>query len=200
MMLRSFVAIELPAIIQDALARQTANLRQHYPKPEIRWVQPGNIHLTLKFLGESSPNDLDLLARSLDFEVSQIEPFTISFSEMGIFPNARKPRIIWVGISAPAILVTLHSKIEAITSKLGHQTENRPFSPHITLGRIGNSYPTLNLQKMLIDLGSINVALIDPVDISEIKIFKSDLKSNGPIYTAIHTIPFGKINNQRGEI
>ena len=192
MKLCSFVAIEIPSTTQDAIIKQTANLRQDYPKPDVRWVQTGNIHLTLKFLGDESPQNLKILARSLGFDAIKIEPFTISFSEMGIFPNARKPRIIWGGVSPPAILITVYNKIEEIASKLGHQPETRSFSPHITLGRIGNSFPMVNTKKMLMDFKSINLDCIDPLIISEIKIFKSDLKPGGPIYTSIHIIPFGK--------
>jgi len=198
MKIRSFVALEFPSSIQSAIIWQTTNLRKHYPNPIIRWVKQGNIHLTLKFLGDLAETDLEFIARSLAHEASRVDPFSISFSNMGIFPNPKKPRIIWLGVNSPPILGKFQSKIEALTSRHGIQIEKRPFSPHITLGRITNRLSMLNIENLILDMGSINVSSIDTVNISAIKIFKSDLKPDGPIYTAIHNIPFGELNNQKG--
>lgn len=200
MKIRAFAAIELPSLIQDAIVWQTTNLRKLYPNPVIRWVKPGNIHLTLKFLGDLTKTDLELLARSIAYEALQLETFSISFSNLGVFPNTRKPRVIWIGVNTPAILGEFQSRIEILSSRLGVQIGKRPFSPHITLGRIGNSNFIQNYENMIVELGSTIVSNIDTVDISAIEIFKSDLKPDGPIYTTIYNIPFGNTKNQRGEI
>jgi 2'-5' RNA ligase len=195
MKIRSFVAIEFPSTIQDAIIWQTTILRKNYPNPVIRWVKPENIHLTLKFLGDLAKSDLDVLARSLTDEAKRVEPFSISFTNLGIFPNSKKPRIIWIGVNSPAILMEFQSKIESLTSRHGIHIEQRPFSPHITLGRISERNSLLNIDNLILDISSIKVSTIDNVNISSIKIFKSDLKPDGPIYTVISNIPFSKFNN-----
>jgi len=192
MKIRSFIALELPSSIQSEIIWQTTILREHYPNPIIRWVKQGNIHLTLKFLGDISETDIEFLAKSLAHEASQVDQFSISFTNLGIFPNPKKPRIIWIGINSPASLGEFQSKIEALTSRNGIQIEPRPFSPHITLGRIAKNHSMLNIENLIVDIGSINVSDIDMVNICAIKIFKSDLKPDGPVYTAIHNIPLEK--------
>ena len=195
MQIRSFIAIEIPDSIQLAIVRLTTKLRNHYPYPVIRWVNPANIHLTLKFLGNISISDLEKIARTIALDASLIAPFSITFSDFGIFPNARKPRIVWISTNSPPILKEIQSRIEVISSEYGIQKEIRPFSPHITLGRIGNYGTVQDFEHLSAELSSINPSVIDKISISAIKIFKSDLKPTGPIYTPIHNIPLGNSNN-----
>ena len=200
MKIRSFIALELPSSTQDDIIWQTANLRKHYPFPVIRWVKHGNIHLTLKFLGDVTKTDLKLLTNSIACQASGIEPFSISFSNLGIFPNIRKPRIIWIGIKTPTNLAEIQSRIDDLTSSLGIQIEKKPFSPHITLGRFGKNNLMLDSENLIAEMGSTVVNSIATIKITEIKIFKSDLKPDGPEYTAIHNIPLGITNKKRGKI
>jgi len=192
MKIRSFIALEFPSFIQDAIIWQTTNLIKQFPNPIIRWVKPGNIHLTLKFLGDIVQSDLEDLARSLANEAQRVKPFSISFTKLGIFPNPKKPRIIWIGVDSPPILGDFQSKIESLASRQGILIEQRPFSPHITLGRISDRNSFLNIENLIFGINSINVSTIEKVNINSIKIFKSDLKPDGPIYTAIYNIPFGE--------
>ena len=138
MKIRSFVALEFPTPIQDEIFRQTTHLRKLYPFPSIRWVKPDNIHLTLKFLGDISLSDLESINIELVREASIIKPFFISFTHLGVFPNLKNPRIIWIGVKSPEILGLLQRSIERIVSRFGIESEKRSFSPHLTLGRIAN--------------------------------------------------------------
>ena len=199
MKIRSFVAIELPPTTQEDIIWRTIHLREKYPYPLIRWVKLGNIHLTLKFLGDIAKKDLEILAGSIAHEASGIEPISISFSDVGIFPNILRPRIIWIGINSPARIVEFQSRIDNLTSSLGIQIEKRPYSPHVTLGRFGKSNSMLNSSNLIAELDSTIVNSIDSLKITSIKIFQSDLKPDGPIYTVIHNIPLGITNNQRGK-
>jgi 2'-5' RNA ligase len=119
MILRSFVAVEIPAEIQSALASSSAPLQKALPKPLVRWVAPQNVHLTLKFLGDVSSANLQRLAEALKVEAVAHEIFTISVGGLGAFPNPRRARVIWIGLDAPAALLTLLRGVEAVTSRLG---------------------------------------------------------------------------------
>ena len=192
MKIRSFVAIEVPTTIQDEIFRQTTQFRKLYPSPIIRWVKPDNIHLTLKFLGDISLSDLESINFELVKETSIIKPFFISFTHLGVFPNPLNPRILWIGVKSPEILGELHRSIERIVSRFGIESEKRPFSPHLTLGRIATKNSFHNLENFFYEMEMINVSNIEKVIISSMKIFKSDLKPGGPFYSVIHNIPFGE--------
>ena len=188
MMLRSFLAIEIPPSIQGAISSQIESIKRNFPKPAIRWVTTGNIHLTLKFLGEASPRSLDQIASSVESEINQIKPFSIPFSEAGVFPNARKPRIIWIGLNNSKELDSIHKLIESVTISLGFQREERPFSPHITLGRVNDFFPATELGKLLTEIRSIDISLIENLEVKSVTIFKSDLQPKGPVYISTHSI------------
>lgn len=188
MMLRSFIAIEILPSIQGAISSQIESIKRNFPKPAIRWIATGNIHLTLKFLGDASPRSLDQIASSVESEINQIEPFSIPFSEVGVFPNARKPRIIWVGLINSKELDALYNLIESVTTSLGFPKEDRPFSPHITIGRVNDFFPASDYGKLLTEIRKIDVSLIESLEVKSVTIFKSDLQPKGPIYTATHSI------------
>lgn len=192
MKMRSFVALGIPATLQNSINSQTVSLRKLYPSPIIRWVKPINIHLTLKFLGNLSVSDLENLKRLFSLEAQRVNPFSISFTSLGIFPNPKKPRIIWLGVNSPPILAEFQSKIETLASRLGIPKEQRRFSPHITLGRISDRNTLESIENLNREISSVDVSVFERVKFSSLKIFKSDLKPDGPIYTEIYNIPFGE--------
>ena len=191
MKFRSFVALEIPPQIQTAIARKISPLVQHYPKPLIRWVEPNNYHLTLQFLADRTTEELDYLAESFHEKVSKIHQFVIRFLKLGTYPNFKKPKVIWVGIDVPPELSQMYRKIETICSSNYFPINSRDFSPHLTLGRIRDTKPLPDHMKFENELSSISFDSIEPVDISEVKIFKSDLRPSGPLYTVVHRIPLG---------
>lgn len=194
---RSFIAIEVPQKVQTAIFKMTSNLQQVYPIPIVRWVPEENIHLTLKFLGDIPAQKLERLAQSFAVETEQMPSFTLEFSETGVFPNLRKPRIMWIGLKKHPELENLYKVIESTSLVNGFPAEERPFSPHITLGRISDRFPLSELQKLCRDFCTLEAGTIDPIVINSIKVFKSDLKPNGPVYTLIHSVPFKGIQSKK---
>jgi len=189
MMLRSFVAVEIPAEIQSALARSTAPLQKTLPKPLIRWVAPQNVHLTLKFLGDVSPANLERLAEALKAEAVAHETFTMSVSGLGAFPTLRRARVIWIGLEAPAALMALLRGVEAVTARLGYASEDRPFSPHLTIGRVGQNVSGTDFQRIRTALEGATVGALGTLRVDAVHIFKSDLQPGGSVYTHLYTLP-----------
>lgn len=189
MMLRSFVAVEIPAEIQSALARSTAPLQKALPKPFIRWVAPQNVHLTLKFLGDVSPANLERLAEALKAEAVAHETFSMSVGGLGAFPTPRRARIIWIGLEAPASLMALLRGVEAVTARLGYASEDRPFSPHLTIGRVGQNVSGTDFQRIRTALEGATVGALGTLRVDAVHIFKSDLQPGGSVYTHLYTLP-----------
>ncbi len=154
--LRAFIAVELPASLREEIIQETAELRREVDSTKVRWLPSQNLHLTLKFLGSISPTSIEELAGMIKREADSFPPFAMTINGMGCFPNARKPRVIWVGLVAPAVLETLQRAIESGAERLGYEPEERPFSPHLTIGRVRQNLPGADVQTLraALDKGS----------------------------------------------
>ncbi|MFC2028944.1 RNA 2',3'-cyclic phosphodiesterase [Chloroflexota bacterium] len=194
MQFRSFIALEIPRIIQKEISDRIYPMVQHFPRPLVKWVDPNNYHLTLCFLGIRTGRELDTLARSIRDPARATQPFKIRFNEMGTFPNYNKPRVIWVGIDAPRELYNLQVRIEDYCIQRGYLEKSKGFSPHLTLGRIRDftQLPKeINLKQTMTAISFNN---IDDVLFEEIKIIKSNLGRTGPKYSQLFSVPLGFIS------
>jgi len=189
MILRTFIAIEIPARIQDAIAQSTASLRNALPRTLVRWVAPQNVHLTLKFLGDVSSTNLEQLAGSIQVKAASHTTFSMSVGGLGAFPNPRRARVVWIGIEAPPVLESLRSGLEAAVAQLGYAPEGRLFSPHLTIGRLGQNLSASDNQFIRSALEAVKVGLLGTLRVEAVHIFKSDLRPGGPIYTRLYTLP-----------
>lgn len=188
-LLRAFVAVEIPSGIHQAIEKKTAPLRAALNASLVRWVPAENIHLTLKFLGDVSPASLDLLQQMLCAEVSQHHVFELEFGGLGAFPNPKRPRVIWIGIQAPAGLEALQHGIEAATATLGYPDEERPFSPHLTIGRVKQNVGSAGMQQIRTALEETKVGPLGMARVSAVHLFKSDLRPTGAVYTRLFSAP-----------
>jgi 2'-5' RNA ligase len=136
--MRAFIAIELPATVQEILYRTCLELGERIAsRTAVRWVKPENIHLTLRFLGDIQPDQISQIGRAIDQQVVHLPVFDLELDELGSFPNPRNPRIIWVGIGGDTrILNQLHASIEQELVRFGWEPEGRRFHPHLTVGRV----------------------------------------------------------------
>lgn len=131
--MRLFIALELPEIVRAEMIATQERLRQT-ARP-VRWSKADSMHLTLQFLGESAAP----VAMELTTTLAQLEPpsFSLQLASVGVFPHARQPRVIWIGVTGDlAALATLQQQVVALTSALGYAAPSQPFVPHLTLGRI----------------------------------------------------------------
>jgi 2'-5' RNA ligase len=188
-LLRAFVAVEIPPEIRQAIENKTAPVRAALNASIIRWVPSANLHLTLKFLGDISPANVEMLSQILSMEVSQHQAFEIAFEGLGAFPNSRRARVIWIGIQAPAGLEALHRGIDSASVTLGYPAEKRPFSPHLTIGRVKQNINSTGMKKIGAMLGETHIGSLGSTHVTAVHLFKSDLKPTGAVYTRLFSAP-----------
>ncbi len=181
--MRTFIAIDLPESIREALSRKQAMFRSACL--DARWSPPEGIHLTLKFLGEISDAKLREVSAGLR-NLARFESFAVGVKGFGFFPDARRPRVFWVGVEAPSNLSHLAEQVEQAMGKIGFAREERPFRPHLTLARFKVPQPQQALQSLLSrqdeqELGSF--------DVSEFFLFESRLSSQGAKYRKVERFP-----------
>ena len=185
--LRTFVAIELDEGLCDHLARLQDRLDGQLSPRSVRWVRPGGIHLTLKFLGDTRSQQVEAVKVALDRAVSQVPPFTVSVGGLGCFPNSRRPRVVWVGLYEPTgTLASLRDAVESHIAPLGFPTENRPFQPHLTLGRVHRRASKSEVREIGEVVEASAIGDLDELSVKEVSYIKSELKPSGAVYTTLH--------------
>ncbi len=191
--IRAFIAISLTPEIYQNLDRILEDLKGRLPGTAVRWVPARNIHLTLKFLGDVSVANLELLTKLLQSEVGRYTPFEVSVGDIGAFPSIRRPRVVWVGVKAPADLQALQHGIEAETARLGYAHEEREFSPHLTLGRVSRNATSQDVQRISEVIGSVKVGFLGAARVQAVNLYRSDLNPHGSVYTQIFSAPLSQV-------
>lgn len=183
--MRAFIAIDLPKEIKDQLSKIQDGLKISLPK--ISWTKPQNLHLSLAFLGEISFEQLNEIKQIISETAEGIRSFKIKLENLGVFPDIRRARIVWIGTDQmPAELKQITGELKTKLNKLGLAQEKRPFQLHITLGRI-----RIQLNSSLLEKGLKEIK--DPAfefNAKGITLFESILQPNGPTYKAIQEVTF----------
>jgi 2'-5' RNA ligase len=187
--IRAFIAIELSPEIIRRLDQISQELKGRLINVPIRWVPAENIHLTLKFLGDVSISNLEMLTKILCDVVSTHHSFEISAGGMGAFPKIHQPRVIWIGLEVPPELLAIQHNLELETARLGYAREERPFSPHLTLGRVSRNATPAEIQKIAKVLETTKVGFLGATRVRTVYIFRSDLSPSGANYTRIFPAP-----------
>jgi 2'-5' RNA ligase len=191
--LRTFIAIELDQELQQNLADLQSLLRRDLPPRAVRWVRPEAIHLTLKFLGGTSLEQVESVKEALVRAAREVNPFEFTVGGVGCFPNTRRPRVVWVGLHEPTgALRRLRDAIEAQVAPLGFPTEKRPFRPHLTLGRTHRRASSSDVQTVGQTIATSAVGDIDEKSVSEVCYIKSDLRPGGAVYTPLLRAQLGR--------
>lgn len=183
--IRAFIAIDLSEEIQHCLDEVIRDYQTQLPNAPIRWVAASNIHLTLKFLGDVSLSNLNILTDMIQAEISTHHQFDISVGGSGAFPNVHHPRVIWVGVEAPTELNAIQNGIEARTGRMGYSREERAFSPHLTLGRVSRNANSQDIKAISTALESNRVGFLGVTCVEEVHLYRSDLTPAGAVYTQI---------------
>ncbi len=186
--MRLFIAIELSEPIRDILSQIQSHLK--YSGADVKWVEKDNIHLTLKFLGETTEKKAEEVRSALDIIGSQTRSFEISLKDIGSFPKIDYPRVIWVGLDKGVLESTvLATKIDEALSKMGFQKETRPFAAHLTIGRVRSPKNKEALKEKILSSDS-QLTTHNSQLVSSVILFRSTLTPKGPIYTKLHEAKF----------
>ena len=183
-MIRAFIAVDLdPQVIK----RIDAAILQLKPNlPAVRWIPQANFHLTLKFLDAIREEQVDEIHAAL---AEQLQPFSrcvISAKGLGVFPDSRRPRILWVGVESDK-LALLAAQIETALAPLGFAPEARGFKAHLTIGRWRE--PSRVSRELIAVLGKWRGAEFGQSTIDTVNLFQSVLKPEGAEYRCLKTIP-----------
>ncbi len=188
---RTFVALPLPQPMIQALADVQGQLKRLCPPRSVRWVTPDNIHLTLAFLGEILPSRVPAVQAALSSVSRNLAPFPFTVGGLGAFPSARRPRVVWVGLGDPdGRLELVYQAVNEALRSVGFTLEQRPFKPHLTLGRVGRRTSRPESQQVGAAISETTVGELGTVTAEQMIFFRSVLKSGGAEYTALHTFPF----------
>ncbi len=190
--LRLFFALIFPEEILIKIASTISELRTLIPQGSIRWVKPGNIHLTLKFLGNVSQSKVTELTKVMSIAARHIIGCNADLQGLGAYPSISHPRIIWLGIKPDEQMLQLFTNLENQLLPLGFPGEKRGFSPHITLARISENISDIERTAIGKVLNKIDIPLIARPSFDQFHLIKSDLDRNGPTYTKLFSLTFGR--------
>jgi 2'-5' RNA ligase len=185
-LLRAFIAVELPLEIRQTVCETTSKLRNEIGAL-VRWVPIENMHLTLKFLGDVSASNVDMLSQMLRAEMDLFNCFDLRLNGLGSFPNLKRPRVIYIGIQAPAGLEALQRGIESASRRLGYGSEERGFSPHLTIGRVKQNVTATEQQTIRRALEGTKIDALGTARVNSVELFKSDLRPTGSVYTRLYS-------------
>ena len=194
---RAFIAIELPGSVKSALSQLQGNLKRS-EHASVKWVDTGSIHLTLKFLGNIATETIPELTKVLSEAARGITPFHLELGEMGVFPNLRAPRVVWVGLRGEtATLSVLQENIESALIPLGFPPENRAFSPHLTLGRVREKASPGERRSLGQAVASSKVASMEPFTVDSLSLMRSTLTREGAVYSRLYSVALREVEQEQ---
>jgi len=185
---RSFIAIELPEPVRLELGQLEARLKAGR-QPWVRWVDPGSIHLTLKFLGNISINRVGEVTSVMEEAARGMPPFQLKVGSLGVFPNWKRVQVAWVGMSGELDkLGQLQQRLESGLARLGFPAEGRAFTPHLTIARLSNRASPNERQQFGQLLASNRFESVHRIDVDAISLMRSQLTREGAIYSRLSLV------------
>jgi 2'-5' RNA ligase len=179
---RLFIAIELPSSVRQSVQHHINQLRQAVPDARAGWIRAENLHLTIKFLGDTPVAKVEALSQAAERAAHQISPFKLVIGDCGAFPARGQPRVLWIGINDPTNNLTKLSRtLEDECANAGFAREGRPFHPHLTIARVRQPHGARRLAELHREIGFAPVS----VNIRDLCLIRSELKSEGSRYTVL---------------
>ena len=186
--IRTFVAVEITSAVRGRAGVLIEQLRA--APADVKWVATQNLHLTLKFLGDVDSRETARVCEAVGQAAADVEPFKLEVCRAGAFPNARRPRTLWLGCGdGQQEMIALHGHVEKPLKKLGFRPDHRRFHPHLTIGRVrGGRMGVTELGQRLEQQADFKAGRIK---VSEVVVFSSQLDRTGPIYEALSRAKLG---------
>jgi 2'-5' RNA ligase len=186
--MRTFIAVPLSEEVIAGLEAVQRTLKRSAPDGIVRWVKPAGIHLTMFFLGDILPDRVEPVEQALSTIARNMPRFSFSAAGLGVFPNIRRPRVIWVGVKdASGGLALLHDAINEAMVNIGFAPDNRRFSPHLTLGRVRRRADRQEVGALAKTISDTEVGELGTVPVESLIFFQSVLKPTGAEYTPLAT-------------
>lgn len=185
--MRSFVSVDLPHELVGRIKNIQDRLRES--DADVKYVSPEKVHITVKFLGDIKEKDVSEIMNGLNNSLSDLDPFNASIEGIGVFPNYDFIKVIWLGTDRGAKkFEELFSRVEAELTSQGFEKEEHDFVPHATIGRVNSGRNKNQLKEALRELEETYVG---EIEVNEVKLKKSELKPQGPIYSTIDEVELG---------
>lgn len=182
-MMRIFIAVDLPSEIKEKILSYCESISPLCSN--IKWVERENFHLTLKFMGEINEKEFELVKTCVSCVAREFKPFNITLSGTGFFPDEKNLKIVWIGTDGGCEnLLDLYQELENCLETDGFDRESKPFSPHLTIGRVKKNKKA-SISKSMPDIEN------EEIEVSRVSVFKSTLTPNGPIYEKLYECAFG---------
>jgi 2'-5' RNA ligase len=182
--IRSFIAVELPDEVLSAVSRVQGHLKSYGFRT--KWVRPANIHITLKFLGDIDAGIVDAIANAMVSAAEGCAPISLSAKGIGVFPNTKRPRVLWVGLTGEVnLLIDLQRKLDDWLSDIGFAKERRSFKGHLTLGRFKARVNSREIMRALREFEDFETPSFMA---RELTLFKSELRPSGAVYSKLEGI------------
>ena len=191
--MRTFIAIDFSPEIIRKITEIINYFRSQTPDKAIKWVAPENLHLTVKFLGEVPDNKIEDIKEFIKKSLADKHTFQIEVKGLGMYPNATKPRVIWLGIKGSEPIVEIYKILDSELQKANVQPDKRGFSPHLTIARIRRNTDSKVVQEIGKTLSKFKVDSLGSCIIDHIVLYKSVLTPKGPIYTSLLSTPLNKV-------
>ena len=187
--IRAFLAIEAQEDILQAMSRLQEKLKREI-SGRISWTKPQGQHLTLKFFGDISPEDVKIICSAVQNRVASGQSLNLKIEKMGVFPDARRPRVIWCGVTGDVEKLSgLQKQLDSDFAGIGFPAEERPFQAHLTLGRIKDSRGLTGINEALVKYSAFAAG---EFNCKELILFQSKLSPQGAVYTKLAEFALGE--------
>ena len=190
---RIFIAVRLPDEVIGKITRISQFFQSQLPEEALKWVETENLHLTLRFLGEIPETTIEQVQQVLAQVATAQKSFELSVEGLGMYPNPKQPRTIWLGVQGVKPLIALHAELEKALGRIGIEKESRPFDPHLTLARVRDRTSREMAHHIGETLAAFKVDSLGVFRVNEIHLIESQLTPQGPIYTTRFTAPLGEV-------
>jgi 2'-5' RNA ligase len=185
--LRCFIALELPEELKKKIYGYIEKLKS--AGADVKWIPPENLHLTLKFLGNTPEELLKNINERLISLSKSHDRFSLQVSGAGAFPNVKYPRVVWLGVHDSEEIIKLQHDIDESMAGLGFEKDDKQFTPHLTIGRVRSMK---NKDALIKELATLKEVDFGKIEVNNITVMKSELKQGGAEHFKLREISIGK--------